>query len=155
MVELLFKLGILIISFFIVYLFFRKHKNIFENWKFWLTWALTSIIIFIIIYSLILTFIFIKFSPNFDSRAFNVEEWNNNTDKRNELVGDLMDSKILDDKTRKEVIEFLGNKKANINGTEYIEYYISPGMGFLSLDSDTLIIYFKNDRVSEYKIISD
>jgi len=150
----LFKIFIGIISFIIVYhIFKRKNKktNPLKNWKFYLIWFLTCIIIFSVISISIVSFLFYKYSP--PSRDFNTEEWNNNTSKRNELVKDLIDSEILEEKNRSQVISLLGEKYAYINNTKIIEYYICPGRGFLSLDCDIRKYILENDKVDSYEII--
>ena len=154
MIDFLFKVIVGIISFTIIYYIFkRKNKdNPLKNWKFYLLWILTWIIIFLVISIGIVSFLVYKYTPA--SKNFNIEEWNNNTSKRNELINDLVKSKILGGKNRNEVIELLGTKEAYINNTNMIEYSICPGRSLLfTLDCERLIINFKNDKVESYNIL--
>jgi hypothetical protein len=93
----------------------------------------------------------------FNSR-FSQEKWQDRLDERVHMVDHLLNKYRLAEMNKEEVYELLGKPTE----TEYfreqnnIVYYLGPERGFISIDSEWLVIWFDNqDKVIEYKILRD
>lgn len=157
MLDLLFKIIIGIISFVIVYFIFRrvnKKNNPLKNWKFYLVWIITWIVLFLIISISMVSFLFYKYSPDYENRAFNSTEWKSNPEIRGEMVDDLLDN-VIKNKNREEIIQLLGNETEGSNpNNNVLVYYIGPERGFISIDGAFLYLYFENNKLTKKQIIS-
>jgi hypothetical protein len=102
--------------------------------------------------------IFVKMAPwrdTFDPAAWNDPE----TEERNrqEMADDLVARGLLDGLTRSEVTSLLGQPP----DTEYFRdwdmvYVLGPERSFIGIDFEWLVVRFgDNDRVSEYRIVTD
>ena len=85
----------------------------------------------------------ISYYPKTD---FNKHEWNENKEERYEMSKDIIKSKMLIGKTKKEVIEILGNDFYN-NGDNHISYELGCVPGLFNIDPDFLDIYFESGKV--------
>ncbi len=108
------------------------------------TWC-TTIFVSPIIYILIMLVFFfcLSYYPTHD---FNKQKWESDTEKRYELSEDLIESKILIGKTKKEVIEILGEPDG-WKEDDYWSYYLGFKPSLLGIDPDYLDINFKNNKV--------
>ena len=74
---------------------------------------------------------------------------------RIKMVDDLIASGILDGMYRKEVEALLGPDDGRGGGGAE-RYWLGPERGFISIDGEWLSIrYFDNDRVKDYRLITD
>jgi hypothetical protein len=97
-----------------------------------------------IIYGLIIMawFFTISYYPN---RDFDRKAWLTDTDRRYEYSHDLINSKLLIGKTRKQVEQILG-KNSDTSQTE-LYYYIGYRPEIGGIDPSSIIIEFKNGKV--------
>ena len=109
------------------------------------TWFTTILVSPVIYFLSVLVFIFgASYYPTHD---FNKQKWVSDSEKRYELSEDLIESKILIGKTKKEVTEILGEPDG-WKQEDYWSYYLGYKPSFMSIDPDYLDIEFKNDKVS-------
>jgi hypothetical protein len=107
----------------------------------WLTTIFVTPFIYVLI---ILAFVFsASYYPTHD---FNKQKWVSDSEKRYELSGDIIDSKILIGKTKKEVIEILGEPDG-WKEEDYWSYYLGFKPGLFGIDPDYLDIKFRNNKV--------
>lgn len=80
-------------------------------------------------------------------KSFNREKWFATEDERYTMSKDIINSKLLNGKTKKEVIEILGEEKYNEIQSDKWAYNLGfvPGIG--NIDPVFLVIYFENDKV--------
>lgn len=92
--------------------------------------------------SLILLFIF--YTSYYPNRKFDQRNWISNEEKRYEMANNLIESKILIAKTKKEIVEFLGS-----TDTSGVNVYYDIGFlpGLINIDPDILLVEFKNGKV--------
>ena len=108
------------------------------------TWFTTIFVTPVIYILIILAFVFsASYYPTHD---FNKQKWVSDSEKRYELSENLIESKILIGKTKKEVTEILGEPDGS-KQENYWSYYLGfkPSIG--GIDPDYLDIEFKNDKV--------
>lgn len=94
---------------------------------------------------------------------FNSQAWqdpkqvNGDDPVRIRMIDDLMASKRLDRRSRAEVEKLLGNLTNEEYFTNYdLVYWLGPERGFMSIDSEWLVIKFDSRGfVSEYRIVRD
>ncbi len=98
----------------------------------------------IIYVGLVMIWIFsISYYPTSD---FDKNEWNSNVEERFEMSEDIIESEILIDKTREEVIEMLGNDFITNNESK-ITYELGHVPGLFNIDPDYLDIKLENGKV--------
>ena len=77
---------------------------------------------------------------------FDKQMWQSNPEERYKMSENIIESKILIGKTKREIIELLGNDYYS-----YSENHIAYGLGFVpglfTIDPDVLDIYFENGKV--------
>jgi len=82
----------------------------------------------------------------YPTKDFNKQEWESNPQERYKMSENIIDSKILIGKTKKEIVKLLGNDYYS-----YTENHIAYGLGFVpglfNIDPDVLDIYFENEKV--------
>jgi hypothetical protein len=108
------------------------------------TW-MTTLIATPLIYSGLITFWLISISY-YPSHDFDKEKWFSNKEKRYKLSKDIIESKMLMNKTKAEVQQILGDEK-NSDQSDYWNYYLGFKPGFANIDPDVLDIEFKNGKV--------
>jgi hypothetical protein len=102
----------------------------------------------IIYVGLVMIWIFsISYYPTSD---FDKNEWNSNVEERFKMSEDIIESEILIDKTREEVIEILGNDFITNNESE-ITYELGHVPGLFNIDPDYLDIKLENGKVISVK----
>ncbi len=105
----------------------------------WLVTVLTTPVLYGV---LILIFLFT--SEYYPNRHFDQKVWKTDSDRRYEYSHDLVDSKILMGKTKKQVIQVLGDRDTSNNE---IYYYIGYRPEIGGIDPSSIIIDFKNGKV--------
>lgn len=108
-----------------------------------LTWAGTIVLTLLLLAALVIVGIY--YENYYPSRDFNEATWHADTEKRYEMTEDLIKCEVLSGKTKDEVQKILGNDFHEFIEEQWI-YYIGARPGF-HLESDILIIYFKDGRV--------
>jgi hypothetical protein len=102
----------------------------------------------IIYVGLVMIWIFsISYYPTSD---FDKNEWNSNVEERFKMSEDIIESEILIDKTREEVIEILGNNFITNNESK-ITYELGHVPGLFNIDPDYLDIKLENGKVISVK----
>ena len=102
----------------------------------------------IIYVGLVMIWIFsISYYPTSD---FDKDEWNSNVEERFIMSEDIIESEILIDKTREEVIEILGNNFITNNESK-ITYELGHVPGLFNIDPDYLDIKLENGKVISVK----
>jgi len=86
----------------------------------------------------------ITYYPNKD---FDQNKWKSNIEARYEMSKDIIDSKLLIGKTKKEVVDLLGSDFYT-HGENHIFYDLGFVPGLLNIDPDFLDIYFENEIVN-------
>lgn len=78
---------------------------------------------------------------------FSKDRWNAEKEKRYELSGDIIESKILIGKSKEEVEQLLGRDETIDEESDYWAYDLGfvPSLG--GIDPDVLDIYFQNGKV--------
>lgn len=118
-------------------------------------WAITLVWALSVALSVSAWFYFSREQP------FDAESWNNSAkvDKgvRLKMADYLIDHGTLSGRTRDQVVAMLGVPPA----TEYfgdwdLVYWLGPERGFISVDSEWLVVRFDDDNhVAEYRIVRD
>ena len=83
-------------------------------------------------------------------RSFSTSKWKNNPEERTKIVDDLLSDH--------ELIELLGennNDYGYFNEPDRYVYYLGPERGFISIDSEWLILDFADGVVVDYDITTD
>lgn len=152
---------------------FRRSKKIKEeqlgisrqiiHWLFYILWA--GILYMFLLY--LLFWLFVLANYDFREKAFDTEKWKKEPEDRVLMIEDLEKRKILENKSKTEVINLLGNPE--INNSTY-ENFTDDLYKIDSLNPKTVIIYrlgarkgvlqpikhlevwFKNDTVSRYEM---
>ena len=108
------------------------------------TWCTTVFVTPIIYILIILVFVFS--ASYYPTHNFNKLKWLSDSEKRYELSGNLIESKILTGKTKRQMTEILGEPDG-AKQENYWSYYLGfkPSIG--GIDPDYLDIEFKNDKV--------
>jgi hypothetical protein len=93
-------------------------------------------------------------------RHFDVALWKNSattSSVRLRMADDLVNSKKLNGLTRQEVLTLLGEPPKTEYFKEYeLAYYLGPERGFMSIDSEWLVLKFGPDgRISRAAIARD
>lgn len=107
-----------------------------------------------VIISGVILIVFLIFSPD----KFNQERWLNNPSKRVDMVDNLVSDGRLKGKTKIEIIDLLGiqDKDAYFIEPNNLVYYLGDERGFISIDSEWLIIWFDDkEKVLDYEIRTD
>lgn len=108
---------------------------------------LTGLVSTFLFYQLLYHFFLPLYIPRTPTIDFNSTVWKSDLEKRSEMIDDLINSKILLDKTTEEVFTQLG-PPSHSDTTTYLTYnagdqYINGTNNYISLD-----IYIKNNRVT-------
>ncbi|RHW42783.1 hypothetical protein D1B31_04175 [Neobacillus notoginsengisoli] len=101
----------------------------------------------------VLFLLHLLFSPD----QFNRDRWLNEPGERVEMVDSLLSEVRLKGMSKAEIIDLLGEQgeEAYLESDNLV-YYLGDERGFISIDSEWLIIRFDNhDRVTDYEIKTD
>lgn len=143
-IEIYFILLILGISNFFIWKWLLKKFIKVEKTRKIATWIATIMATPLMYVGLImLWFCSMSYHPNHD---FDKEKWFADKEKRYELSGDIIDSKMLIGKTKSEVRQLLGDE-GNSDESDYWSYYLGFRPGFANIDPDVLDIEFKGGKV--------
>jgi len=83
------------------------------------------------------------------TRDFNKEKWFADKSKRYEMRDDLVESELLKNKTREEVLDILGPPDLRVDTVNFWDYDLgTSGAGF-GWQFNNLIITFDKDRVTK------
>lgn len=96
---------------------------------------------------------FKKYNSNFSS-----EKWIENPNKRVNIVDDLLNEYKFIGKSKSEVIKLLGTptEQAYFKEVNNIVYYLGDERGFISIDSEWLVLDFDSlGKVTKYEIKTD
>lgn len=98
--------------------------------------------------------LFLLFSPD----QFNKEKWLNKPAERVNMVDSLLSEVRLKGKAKTEIIKLLGeeDEKVYFKEPNNLVYYLGDERGFMSIDSEWLVIWFNDiDKVTDYEIKTD
>ncbi|OJE53318.1 hypothetical protein BAQ48_04795 [Bacillus luti] len=100
----------------------------------------------------------VQLGVNEYTSKFNQNRWLNDADKRVHMVDDLLQKYKLIGKSNEEIIKLLGDptetRNEEVGATT--SYYLGNERGFISIDSERLVLQFDNDgNVIEYKVQRD
>lgn len=116
-------------------------------------------LITLICVSIFIVLLLIGTMDRFDEREFTSITWKANKEKRIEMIDDLIDKQLLDGLSKQEVITALGapNESDSFSGMDPdLLYYLGPDRGFVSMDSEWLLIWLNDDNfVEKYEIDLD
>ena len=144
-IEVYFIVAILgIPTFFIWRWLFNKFIKVKRNRKI-ATWTATIVTTPILYMGLILLWIFsMSYHP---TQTFDKEKWFTEREKRYELSTDIIESKMLINKTKAEVRQILGDE-GNLDESDYWNYDLGFRPGIVNIDPDVLDIEFINQKVA-------
>ncbi|MDM5234695.1 hypothetical protein COE30_14685 [Bacillus cereus] len=100
----------------------------------------------------------VQLSMNEYTSKFNQNRWLNAEEKRVHMVDDLLQKYKLIGKSNEEITKLLGapTETRNLEMGATTSYYLGNERGFISIDSEHLILQFDNDgKVVEYKVQRD
>lgn len=122
--------------------------------SFWLSWIIITPLSYVAVVVLFITISFRSVSTEFDSQA-----WKENEQGRVQMVDALINEKLLYAKSKSEVISLLGEPLEDSpyfenSGREMI-YYLGNERSFAGVDSEWLLIWFEDGRVSRYEVARD
>lgn len=80
-------------------------------------------------------------------KDFSVEKWQNEPQKRYQMIDDILESKRFMNQTKKEIIELLGQPN-QVNQERFL-YDLGQPESFFNSKSEILVLYFKNDKVNK------
>ncbi len=98
--------------------------------------------------------LFLLFSPD----EFNQEIWVNKPAERVDMIDSMLSEVELKGKAKTEIIKILGHEeeKAYFKEPNNLVYYLGDERGFMSIDSEWLVLWFDDkDRVTDYEIKTD
>ena len=90
--------------------------------------------------------------------TFTAKKWAAYPENRTLIVSDLLEKHSLTGMTESEILALLGehnNDRGYFSAENRFVYYMGPERGFISIDSEWLIIDFENGAVSEVTITTD
>lgn len=99
-----------------------------------------------------------QLSMNTYTSKFNQDRWLHAEEKRVHMVDNLIQKYKLTGKSNEEITKLLGKPTETRNGEEGIitSYYLGNERGFISIDSEQLVLQFDRDgKVLEYKVHTD
>ena len=129
-------------TYFICRLTFKKIKN--NGFRQLTTWLVPLALTPIVYLGLIL--IWFAVATYYPERTFEKDKWTTDVEKRYEMTDDLVNNKKLIGKTKKEIIELLGQEENNLDSLRWT-YYIGYKPSIIGIDPDVLEIEFKDDIV--------
>ncbi|WP_410983325.1 hypothetical protein [Bacillus cereus] len=100
----------------------------------------------------------VQLGVNEYNSKFHADRWLKNEQKRVYMVDNLLGKHKLMGKTKKEIIQLLGKPTETKRFEEMNQtvYYLGDERGFISIDSEWLILQFdSDDKVVEYKVYTD
>ena len=123
---------------------FIKDKTT-RNWTSVITTIITAPILY---YGLIIVFFsYLFYEPQFD---FEKERWFTDKNSRFEMSDDLVNSRILNGKTKSEIIELIGESE-NDNSTDIWIYDLGTSSAGFGWQFNSLRLTFKDGIVSDVK----
>lgn len=118
-----------------------------------------SLILIAVLVTLIPVFINLgKLTINESESHFSPEKWNQQKDKRVWMVDDLIENYNLVGMNKEKIIELLGESPSTnyFKEPNNLVYWLGPERGFISIDSEWLIIWLnQNGIVINYEIMRD
>ncbi|WP_017151397.1 hypothetical protein [Bacillus bingmayongensis] len=100
----------------------------------------------------------VQLGVNEYNSKFHADRWLKNEQKRVYMVDDLLAKHKLVGKSKKEIIQILGYPTETRRFEEMTQtlYYLGDERGFISIDSECLVLQFdNNDKIIEYTIQKD
>lgn len=141
------------VLFFIIKLI-KKKVNPLNKIYFWVIGILTVPVL----YGLFVVLVISEYS-HIPSRNFTTQEWIAKEDKRVEIIDDLVKRKLIDGKSKAEVLTILGEP---LKDCEYFRsskydmiYCLGPERGLISIDNEWLLIWFEHGTVKKYDVWRD
>ncbi len=134
-----------------IYFFWRrilrsKLKN--QKYKNLVLGLLTLVSAPLVYLGLIISFIWlVSYHPK---HQFDKQVWTNDVEKRFQLSDNIIDSEMLINKTKEEVIDILGQENNELDNDRWI-YYLGFKPGLLSIDPDILELTFENGKVVDVR----
>jgi hypothetical protein len=116
-----------------------------EKLRIGLTWVGTIILTPLIYMGLIAIFFSILFHQ--PTRAFDKDRWFADREKRYEMRDDIVESEILKEKNKKEIIELIGPPDFGTDTNDVWNYDLGTSGAGIGWQFNTLLVTFKNDRV--------
>ena len=91
------------------------------------------------------------------NHTFSTSKWIEYPNKRVEIVDDMLAENVLIGKTAEEIFTLLGQIKGNdyVQNKNTIVYYLGDERGLISIDSEWLILTFKDGLVSNVSFKTD
>ncbi|KDB39113.1 hypothetical protein BAU26_07895 [Bacillus sp. N35-10-4] len=99
-----------------------------------------------------------QLSMNTYNSKFNQDRWLHAEENRVHMVDDLLQKYKLTGKSNEEITKLLGSptETRNEEGGVSTVYYLGDERGFISIDSEQLVLQFDRDgKVVEYKVHND
>jgi len=110
------------------------------------------------IYAAVLVFVILAGWSYHARRSFSTEKWLRNPEERTRIVGDLLRDHELVGMEEAAVVELLGSDDRDrgyfVEEDRFV-YYLGPERGFISIDSEWLILEFADGVVWDYDLTTD
>ena len=109
------------------------------------------------IYAIILVCVAFLIFYYHDTHVFTTKKWVDSPKQRVNMVDDLLNHYSLEGLSRSEIMNLLGNETegAYFKEVDNMVYYLGNERGFISIDSEWLIIHFVDNVVNGYEIVTD
>ena len=83
--------------------------------------------------------------------GFTTKKWMENPDERTKIVDDLLEKHELMGMSRENIERLLGDE----DDADVVYYYLGPERGFISIDSEWLVIEYRDDTAMNYYFTTD
>lgn len=133
-----------VVTFFILRWTLKKFVKA-DKLRIGLTWVGTIILTPLIYVGLIAIFFSILFHQ--PTRDFDKDRWFADRERRYEMRDDIVESGILKEKNKKEIIELVGPPDFGTDTTDVWNYDLGTSGAGLGWQFNTLLVTFDNDRV--------
>lgn len=143
------------VGFLILLLLFRLLKKgaPLGKWYFWLSWIFVTPSLYYVVILILITY---SFQINAE---FNRELWLKDKEQRVLMIDDLISKRLLEKKSKDEVYELLGVPEESSPYFQSTDreaiYYLGRERGINSVDSEWLLIWFNEGKVSRYQVATD
>ena len=98
---------------------------------------------------------------DFETKTFDAKVWRESllietNTVRLQMVDDLLEKDLLKEKTKDEIIALLGTPPPTSYFSDWdMVYWLGPERSKFGIDSEWLVLKFKNEKVDRYKIVTD
>ena len=157
-IQFCFYFGLVIfILLFLIFKVFKVERPL-KTVRFWVIWTISTLVAGVATWVFLIVLL-ISSLPTFPSKSFDSKLWLTDPYKRTEMIDSLIASKLLDHKSKSDIVNLLGQPLDSCpyfsNSGRDMIYNLGPERSAFGVDSEWLLIWLKNDTVIEYKVTTD